>query len=190
MKLSSIVCALYVLLSLPVVGETKTVFMERPGSLGETNEYAIEVEDGQVLEILGFGGSRPTPFLNQCFAWEIDFGNGSIFRRSEDPILRVFAGPLKLKITFSCSDLLLTYRITQDTPLPRKTTPVLNKLSLEGPELTSEYSVAPGFVYRLSSSSDLIVWEKLSDHSSPDGKLTISQPVSEEPESAEFFRLE
>ncbi len=190
MKPSSIVCACCFLLCLSVAGETKTVFKERPRTLGETDQVAIDVESGQVIEILGFGGSRPTPFLNQCFEWEIDFGDGAVFRRNEDPIVRVFAGPLKLKVTFSCSDLLLTYRITPNTPLPEKTTPVLTKLSLEGAELTSEYSVAPGFVYRLSSSADLVVWEKLSEHASSDGKLTITQPTLDSADTKEFFRLE
>lgn len=168
-------------LTLSTEAETKTVLLG--SDHGGEEELVIDVEAGQVLEILGYDD-------NICVTWEIDFGEGVVFSTLDDIKVRVLAGPLKLKVIRDCSPMLLTYRLSHNTPFPAKVSPVLTKLSLEGPKLTSEYAVSPGFIYSLSSSSDLVVWEKLSDHSSEDGKVTISQPTSDKPDTGEFFKLE
>jgi len=182
MKLRAFAFTLCFLLCLSVAGETKTVFFEEKDS-DIPRELVVEVEAGQVIEILGYTDDC-------CITWEIDFGNGAVSSDRDDPPVQILAGPLQLKVKFDNSRFLVTYKISQNTPLPIKASPNLQKLSLEGPNLTTEYLVTPGFVYSLSSSSDLLVWEKLSDHSSKDGKLTITHSKPDSSGEKGFFKLQ
>ena len=182
MKLKAIVCLFVCLLCSNARSETKTVVLlgDREGS---DEPLVVDVASGQVLEILGYS-------TGACLRWEVDFGNGVVIEHGTDELVPVLAGPLQLRVTNGCKKIVVSYRLSQNTPFPSKASPVLTKLSLEGPTLTTEYSVAPGFVYSLSRSPDLLVWEKLSDHLSKDGKLSISQQTSDESNARAFFKLE